>query len=84
MKVKIIRTVNPFNGSGSFDIYGNDAFIRSVSFNTEMPEGSIWHEEKNRLEAMEIAKKLESVNDVKELNIKETVYETPINTEVIN
>lgn len=84
MKVKIIRKVNPVDGSGTFNIYANGEYFRCVTFNVLADKESSYYEEKNRLEAMGWVKLLESVNSLKELESEETVYETPINKEVKN
>ena len=82
MKVKIIRRENPVEKSGSFLIYANDSLFKCVVFKTNVAENDVYHEEINRLEAMDWAAKLETVGSLDELNLETTIYETPINTEV--
>ena len=82
MKVKIVREFTPHKGEGFYKIYANDEYYTCCYFKEGVEQYSYMHETKAIDEANRIKSQLEPINSLEELVITETIYETPINTEL--
>ncbi len=72
-KVTVTRIVK-LDNTGYFKVQVNDETVSIYAFKIGAADNDIYHEETNRLAAMELAAKLE--NGDKET--KEIIYQTPI------
>lgn len=71
-QVTIIRKV-PVSGSPTFEVRTKDGLVKCFNFSIGAAEDNIYNEEANRLQAMELAAKIENGNT----DVEEIIYQTP-------